>query len=261
MKWKLSNMICSGNILRTVASLAFIPGALCGASFSLNPVSDAFVTTGPANDLSGNNYGGAGALSVAAPGSGKGEFKSVLQFDLSAARNSFDASFGAGQWNLQSVSLRLSAASPLNAIFNASAAGQFNITWVQNDSWLEGTGTPAGPGNTGITFTSLQNSFISGSDQSVGTFSYGGATGGNVSYSLTLASSLVSDVQNGGLISLRLSAANTTVSYLFDSRNFLTTSLQPLLTLTVTPIPEPASLSLLALWSALLILKRRRGVN
>src|SRR5436305_5750530 len=116
-----------GNLLFIVAGLILLPVVMSGASFSLNPISDAFVTTGPANDLTGNNYGGAGALSVAAPGSAKGEFKSVLQFDLSGARSSFDSSFGAGQWNLQSVSLRLSAASPLNGIVNASAAGQFNI--------------------------------------------------------------------------------------------------------------------------------------
>jgi hypothetical protein len=87
------------------------------ATFTLNPSMDAFVTTGPSGTLSGNNYGGAGALDVAAPGLAKGEFQSVLQFDLSGARASFDTQFGAGQWNIQSITLSLTATSPNNAIF------------------------------------------------------------------------------------------------------------------------------------------------
>ncbi len=38
------------------------------AIFTLNPSADAFVTTRPSGNLSGDNYGGAGALSVAGPG-------------------------------------------------------------------------------------------------------------------------------------------------------------------------------------------------
>jgi hypothetical protein len=60
------------------------------ATFTLNPAADAFVTTGPTANLSVNNYGGAGALSVAAPGLANGEFQSILRFDLAGARTSFD---------------------------------------------------------------------------------------------------------------------------------------------------------------------------
>src|SRR5512146_3362191 len=118
--------------LVVLAGSVLLPAIVSAASVSLNPISDAFVTTGPTSNLSTSNYGAAGALSVAAPGSPKGEFQSVLQFDLSGARNSFDTSFGAGQWNIQSITLRLSATSPQNALFNANAAGQFNIIWMQN---------------------------------------------------------------------------------------------------------------------------------
>jgi len=136
---------------------------------------DAFVTTGPSGNLSGNNYGGAGALSVAAPGLSKGEFQSVLQFDLSGAVTSFNTQFGAGQWNIQSITLSLTATSPNNAIFNSSAAGQFGISWMQNDSWTEGTGTPAAPTTTGITYSSLP-SYTGAGDESLGTFSFNGDT-------------------------------------------------------------------------------------
>jgi len=219
------------------------------ATFTLNPSMDAFVTTGPSDTLSGNNYGGAGALDVAALGLAKGEFQSVLQFDLSGARASFDTQFGAGQWNIQSITLSLTPTSPNNAIFNSSAAGQFGVSWMQDDSWTEGTGTPAAPTATGITFFSLP-SFISTGDESLGTFSFGGGTSGTAPYPLSLTPGFLSDASAGNLVSFRLFAADNAVSYLSDSRNFGTASARPLLT--IVAIPEPAALPLLAVGAGLL---------
>jgi hypothetical protein len=225
------------------------------ASFTLNPVMDAFVTTGPSGNLSVNNYGGAGALDVAAPGLSKGEFQSVLQFDLSGAATSFNTQFGAGQWNIQSITLSLTATSPNNAIFNSSAAGQFGISWMQNDSWTEGTGTPAAPTTTGITYSSLP-SFTSAGDESLGTFSFAGGTSGSATYTLSLTPGCLSDASAGNLVCFRLFAADSAVSYLFDSRNFGTSSARPLLT--VVAVPEPAALPLLGVGAALLFGARRR---
>jgi len=219
------------------------------ATYTNNPSMDAFVTTGPSGTLSGNNYGGAGALDVAAPGLAKGEFQSVLQFDLSGARASFDTQFGAGQWNIQSITLSLTATSPNNAIYNASAAGQFGISWMQNNSWTEGTGTPTAPTTTGITFSSLP-SFISAGDESLGTFSFAGGTSGAATYTLSLTPDFLADASAGNLVSFRLFADDDAVSYLFNSRSFGTISARPLLT--VVAIPEPAALPLLAAGAALL---------
>jgi hypothetical protein len=44
--------------------------------------------------LATNNYGGAGVLAVASSAAPKGEFQSVLQFDLSTAKTLFDTQFG-----------------------------------------------------------------------------------------------------------------------------------------------------------------------
>jgi hypothetical protein len=227
---------------------------LYAASFTLNPSIDAFVTTGPSGNLSGNNYGGAGALSVTAPGLAKGEFQSVLQFDLSGAVTSFNTQFGTGQWNIQSITLSLTATSPNNAIFNSSAAGQFGISWMQNDSWTEGTGTPAAPTTTGITYSSLP-SYTSAGDESLGTFSFNGATSGSAAYTLGLTPGFSADVEAGSLVSLRMFAADTTVSYLLDSRNFGTASARPILT--VVAVPEPAALALVAVGAALLFGAKR----
>ena len=133
-----TNPIC--NVLKLgILLLCTLPALECGsATFSLNPSADAFVTTGgPSFILVSNNYGGAGALSIASPGSPKGEFQSVMQFNLSSVKSSFDSQFGAGQWSIQSVTLTFSNAVPGNPIFNSSAAGNFDVSWMQNNSWVE----------------------------------------------------------------------------------------------------------------------------
>ena len=216
----------------------------------MNPVADAFVTSAQPD----SNYGGAGALSVAASGLPKGEFQSVLRFDASSAKASFDATFGAGQWLIQNVTLRLTAAYPSKDLFNTSAGGQFTIEWMQNDSWVEGTGTPGTPGTTGITFNTLP-SFLSGNDQSLGQFNFDGATSGSTTYTLEPASNFLSDLSGGNLVSMRMLAANSTMSGLFNSRSFGTQAYRPLLS--ITAVPEPVTLSLLAV--GLVYLRRCRG--
>src|SRR5207249_3913974 len=114
-------------------------------------------------------------------------------------------------WSIQSVTLQLTAALPNNAIFNSSAAGQFNLSWMQNDSWTEGTGTPSAPGTTGITYATLGN-FLSGADESLGTFSFNGATSGNFTYSLSLTPSFSADILSGSTLSVRMFAADNSVS-------------------------------------------------
>ncbi|HSU53983.1 MAG TPA: hypothetical protein VLT36_08005 [Candidatus Dormibacteraeota bacterium] len=242
-----------------LAAVVFsIPLAGEAATFSLNPGADAFVTTGPTANLSGNNYGAAGAVAVAAPGSAQGEFQSVLQFNLAGAKTSFDSQFGAGAWTIQSVTLQLTAVPPNNAIFNASAAGQFGLSWMQNDGWTEGTGTPQAPTTTGVTFSTLNN-FISGADESLGTFSYNGATSGNNSYSLNLTPGFSGEVLSGSTVSLRMFAADNAVSYLSDSRNFPTTTARPLLTVSVVPEPGVSGLLFLGACVAGARFIRRRG--
>ena len=129
--------------------------------------------------------------------------------------------------------------------FNASAAGQFAVSWMQNDGWTEGTGTPQAPTTTGITFSTL-SSFLTGADENLGSFSFNGATSGNSTNGLSLTSLFSADVLAGNAVSLRVSAADAAVSYLFDSRSFSTVSARPLLTITAVPEPGSFALGLLA---------------
>lgn len=229
--------------------IAFLASTYLGfaaSSVGVNSISDAFVTTGSSGNLSSSNYGGAGALGVSAPGSTKGEFQSFLQFDLSSAKSSFDSTFGAGNWSIQSITLQLTATSPNNGIFNNNAAGLFDVTWMVNNSWIEGTGTPAAPGSTGITFSTAP-SFKGAGDQGLGVFSFAGGTTGTAPYSLELSSGLVNEADNGGIASMYMTAdaSDPNVSYLFDSRSFVTTTAHPLLTITAD-VPEPGVASLCA---------------
>jgi hypothetical protein len=240
----ISAVACSGTL-----SIAF------AASYTTDAVSDAFVATGPAGNLSNNNYGGGGALTVAASGLPNGEFQSVIKFDLSGARSTLDAQYGTGQWSIESVSLQLSSAPHNNAIFNDVAAGLFSVSLMQNNSWMEGSGNASNPANNGITFHTLQSTFInSTSDETLGTFSFHGGTSGANSYSLDLSSQLAAGILTGGDVSLRLFAADNNVSYLFSSRAATAASNQP--QLIVTAVPEPGCLALFGLGFGVLLSRR-----
>ena len=249
----IPNRLCQkAAAMSALALLLALP--VHAATFTLNPSADAFVTTGPSNNLSGYNYGGAGALSVAAPGLAQGEFQSVMQFNLSTARAAFDTQFGAGQWTIQSITLALTATSG-NNFFNSSAAGQFGVAWMQNDTWLEGTGKPNVPTTNGITFASLP-SFTNTNDESLGTFSFAGGTSGTASYTLGLTSGFLADASAGNPVSFRLSAADNAVSYLSYSGNNPTVSVRPLLS--ITAIPEPHTFILFAAGALFLVRARYR---
>jgi hypothetical protein len=245
--------------MRLTALLAvglLLSGVTYGATFNLTASADAFVSS--ANPA--NNYGGAGAIAVSAPGLPKGELQSLLQFNLAAAKTSFDATFGVGQWLLSSASLQLTAASPNNGIFNSPAAGQIAAAWQQNDAWTEGAGTPSGPTSSGVTWNSLA-SLTSAGDEALGTFSYGGSASGTVTMPLAVSSGLAGDAAAGGLLSLRLFAppGETAVTGVFNSRSFTQASSRPILALTAIAVPEPASSAWIFATIALSMAARRRA--
>jgi hypothetical protein len=243
------------------AGLLAVVGFGQTASFTTQPFADAFVTPGASGSLSTSNFGAAGSLAIAAPGLPQGEFQSVLKFDLSAAQTSFDAQFGAGQWTIQSVTLQLTSSPHNNAIFNNIAAGQFNVSLMQNNSWVEGTGTGGIPSSDGISFSSLTGTYINGAmDQALGTFSFPGGSSGQNSYALTLSSGLLGDITSGGDLSLRLYAADSAVSYLMTSRSGSSTA-RPDILVQVAAVPEPSSFMLCAaaLGVLLVVQTMRRG--
>jgi hypothetical protein len=217
------------------------------AFFTSFPSADAFVATGTNGNLSADNFGEAGALAIAAPGLPEGEFQTVMKFDLSGASASFNRMFGIGQWTIQAITLQLTSSPHGNSIFNPVAAGRFNVSLMQNNSWVEGTGTGGIPTADGVSFESLQSTYIdNATDQALGTFALGGESTGLNNYSLGLTSGLVGDLMNGDEASLRLYAADNMVSYLFSSRT-AGSILSPALVIDVSAVPEPRGITISAI--------------
>ena len=185
-------------------------------------------------------------MAIAAPGKAQGEFQSIIKFNLSPVPGA-----------LPSITLRLTAQSPNNGIFNSpSTAGTFSVFWQQNDNYLEGTGSPNSPTADGVTFTSLA-ALHSGADELLGTFSYNGATSGNFTYTLLLPPGFTNDVMTGGDVSLRLAAVDANIAFLFGSRTM--SSNGPLLT--ITSVPEPATFLLAILGTGVCAFASRRRLT
>lgn len=250
--------------------IAFSGLAVCvsarAATSSANPTQDTFVAA--ANPTS--NYGGAGALGAAAALLPQGEFDSLLQFNLAAAKAGFDSAFGAGLWAIDGMTLQLTATAPNNSIFNGfgagpggtniNSAGQFAVKWMQNDSWTEGNGTPATASTTGgVTFSTLPL-FVSGADESLGIFSFAGATTGNATVTLGLTPAFVADATAGNAVSLLVLPANNSVGMLVNSRSAAAAS-RPVLTVSASPVPEPCGMALLAGGAFAMLALRRRDAR
>ena len=227
-----------------ILSLAALTPQGFAASHSSVATADAYVANGPNGNLANGNYGGGGALALAAPGLPNGEFQSVLKFSLEPARTAFDAQFGAGQWSIDSVSLQISSSLHNNAIYNPPTLGKFSVSSMLNTSWTEGNGNASNPGNTGITFNTLQNTFSSASDEPLGIFDFDGGTSGTHQYTLELTDALRANIASGGTVSLRLAGADASVSYQFTSRAGSVGS-QPQIVVNV--VPEPGILALFGL--------------
>lgn len=221
------------------------------SSYTLNnTTADALLANGPTGNLAANNYGGAGTLAIAPAASAKGEFDSVIKFNTTAAVNQFNATYGAGNWSLTGLTLMLASntgtqgGNPGNALFNTIHSGNFGIDWIADDAWVEGTGNPNTPSATGVNFNSIPT--LLATYDSLGTYTYT-PPGNNVyeSYSLSLDAGLVSDAAGGNDVSLYFYAADTQISYLFNSRSY--SSANPEMILTAAPVPEPATAALVAL--------------
>src|SRR5262245_8658045 len=149
-------------------------------TFEIDVNADAFLAAGSAtNPVCGTgcgdlNFGGAGTLAVSGPGSVKGQFDSVARWDTASAVTQFNTAFGAGNWSITDISLKLASnfgdqgEQPNNLIFNSINAGQFNVQYTSVDNWVEGTSGGMG-GVGGITFNT-RGTALGSSNPSLGTF-------------------------------------------------------------------------------------------
>jgi len=212
-------------------------------------IADAFLATGSAgnpdgSDLTGLNFGGAGTLAISPPSALKGEFQSVIRFNLSNTIALFNTNYGAGLWTITNISLRLTSnygiagVQPNNPIFNFISGGQFVIEWLADDDWVEGTGTPNLPTMDGVTYSSLPV-LLAQTHVPLCTNNY--VPSGNnvpVTWVLPLETNLLQNVAAGGDVNFRFYAADNQVGYLFNSY-FYGRGNQPLILVTaiLTPVP------------------------
>jgi hypothetical protein len=228
-----------------------VPGFCVPIAVAINPTADAFVRSLDPN----HNYGAAGALSVsgsaAVNGSGQqmGLLDSFMRLNTAGPVSAFDTAFGASNWAIQSVVLKLTEqAAPNNPVFNRGV-GSFEVRWIGTDSWSEGTGDNKSPTTDGIAYQDEGSVLNTLTDESLGVFVNAYASV-EQSFQLALPAAFVSDLVAGGDVSFFLTAASPSIGFTFNSRNYGTASARPWLEITAEVrevVPEPASLTLLVL--------------
>lgn len=201
--------------------LLFTAIAAKAAVFSTNvPDKDAFVRALAPE----SNYGGAGALSVSGTNAASGNptngaFDSFMSFNTAAMVTNFNSSLGTTNWVITSATLNLTEnPAPGNSIFNYGT-GLFEIRWIANDTWIEGTGNPMNPTTNGITYDEEPDYLNASTDVSLGQFYFAG-TNVFVPCPLALASKFVNNMQAGGEVGFFLTAIDPSVGFLFYSRNY-----------------------------------------
>jgi hypothetical protein len=210
------------------------------------PVADAFVRSlDPAH-----NYGGAGALSVSGPiatnviGQQEGLLDSFLRFDVSGVVGNFNSIYGAGRWGISSAILNVTEQTDVNNTIFDGGVGSFEIRWIANTNWVEGTGKPNNPTTNGVTYAQESSILNSNLDKSLGTF-FNGGTNGVVRLSLGMSSSFVSNLSTGNLVSLFMTATmNSSVGFTFHSRDFVDPTQFPFLEITAIRLPQITSLAI-----------------
>jgi hypothetical protein len=194
-------------------------------------IADAFLCTGSTNyendaDLTGLNFGAAGTLAVAPASAAKGEFQSVIKFDLAGAVAQFNSAYGSNHWSITGIALKLTSnygtggVQPNNPIFNVVSGGQFVIEWLSDDDWIEGTGTPSLPTTDGVCYDSLP-ALVTPPREILCTNTYS-PPGDNipVAWPLPPATDLVADICGGGDVTFLFYAADNQVGYLFNSYKY-----------------------------------------
>lgn len=188
-----------------------------------------------------SNFGSAGALVISGGGTGntKGEFGSVLKFDLSTVTAAFDASYGIGNWTLDSIRLEFTAVEPNNVNFNANSAGSVDVDWLAADFWIES-------GVSGLTWSGLP-SLVSSGSESMGSLAFNGSLGTS-QHMISSTAGFANDLATGSIVTLLLHATgDPDVSVTLNSRNFGTPANRPALIVSASPEPDRAIICILSI--------------
>ncbi len=193
------------------------------------------------------NYGAAGALSVSGSTAtntsmvAMGIADTFMRFNTAATVANFNSVFGANNWVINGATLVVvEVGVPNNAIFDRGK-GAFQIDWISNDSWTEGTGMPMTPTMDGIVYTN--ETTLLTNPASLGVFTNTAVNNTNA-YSLALAPDFVADMSAGGDVSLYFTALEPQTGFTFNSHNFPMASQRPIIAISATAPPGNVGMDL-----------------
>jgi hypothetical protein len=228
------------------------------AIYTNSPDADAFVRAAAPT----SNYGGAGALSVSGAnatnslGTANGVFDSFIRFNTAAMVSNFNTLFGTNNWVINGATLQVTeTATPNNNIFNRGIGG-FQIRWIANDNWTEGTGMPNSPTTNGITYDTESSLLNPATDANLGSYTNTDLST-QLNLTLALTTNFAIDLKAGGEVSFYLTALDPNIGFTFNSRSFPTVSARPYLN--VSAVPQPAVTSV-ALSQSTVVLSGTNGV-
>jgi len=196
------------------------------------------------------NYGGAGALSVSGltatnvfGQTTNGITDTFIRFNTALSVSNFNAQFGTNNWVINGAKLRVTeVGAPNNSLFSRGI-GAFEIRWVANTNWTEGTGMPMSPTANGIAFTNEFTLLNTNTDASLGVFTNAGVDSAQA-FNLALPTEFTSSLRNGGEVGFFLTALDSGTGFTFNSKTFGTASARPFLDISALPQPAIVSLAL-----------------
>jgi hypothetical protein len=204
------------------------------------------------------NFGTLAAMEIAAPTIAQNRTEeTLLGLNTASLQSSFNAQYGAGGWTVTAVTLTFfsnvstAGVQPNNHSFNQIAAGGFELDWLSDNNWSQTAitwNTLSGilPGTGGNTLASL------------GDFVYPANGSASSTWTLNLDPNLVNAIGNGAQITiLGQPTAGSTVGYLYNTISF-----DPaVMNVTVTSVPEPATVTLALIGLAGFAGSRKQGWN
>jgi hypothetical protein len=224
----------------TLLLTAALPASLSAQSTTLSQVVDAntYVSSGQPT----MNFGGMGAMEIAVPTAAQNRTEeSLIQFNTATLQSDFNADYGAGNWAVTSVTLKLfsnfatAGVQPNNSSLNQIAAGGFELDWLSDNNWSA----------TAITWNTLP-SVLPGTGNntlaSLGDFIWPATGAASTTWTLGLDPNLVNDISSGGAVTIfGQPTAGSTVGYLFNTLN----NNPAVLNVTVTEVPEPSAMAMI----------------
>ena len=228
---------------------------------------------------SGGAVGVQGAASTKLGGGSPLAASVTLKYDVGSAVDALNVTYGAGHWTLANPTLTLQYTLYANNTRFGGGAGSFDVYWVGNDGWVQGTrnpiyatdvttlGTWAGSDallateNYSWTTAGYTGTTADVTNPSIWTTDKSGSRQATITYGLGLDANFISDITSAS------SGANPSVSlYLMPTSDTLGLTVftgggqsLPTLRFDVVAVPEPSILVLLAGgWVGLVMVRRWR---